>query len=66
MRPFFCELKVDPRAEPGLLPAPAQTLLEQDLVNPAAPHSNALLLQEIGGEPIERPRRERQAQALWA
>jgi hypothetical protein len=29
------------------LPAPTQTLLEQDLVNPAAPHGNALLLQQI-------------------
>src|SRR6185312_9577185 len=49
---FFRELGVDPRAEPfeavlRTLPAPTQTLLEQDLVNPAAPHGNALLLQQI-------------------
>ena len=45
---------------------PAQALLEQDLVNPAAPHGDALLLPQIGGEPIECPRREGQTQTLWA
>src|SRR3954451_21091890 len=61
--PFFRELGVDPRAEPGLLPTPAQTFLEQDLVHPAAPHGNALVLQQIGCEPVKRPRRERQTEA---
>jgi hypothetical protein len=48
------------------VPAPAQALLEQDLVNPAAPHGDPLALKQVGGKPIERPRREGQAQTLWA
>src|SRR3712207_56407 len=32
--PFFRELGIHALAEPGLLPAPAQALLEQDLVDP--------------------------------
>ena len=66
MRPFFRELGVDPLAEPGLLPPPAQTLPEQDLVDPAAPHGDALVLQQVGGEPVQGPRREGQTQAARA
>jgi hypothetical protein len=45
------------------VPAPAQALGEQDLVDPAAPHRDAPLLQQIRGEPVERPRGEGQTQA---
>jgi hypothetical protein len=38
----------------------------QDLVDPAAPHGDALVLVQVGGEPIESPGREGQAQAPWA
>ena len=61
--PFFRELGVDPLAEPGLLPPPAQTLPEQDLVDPAGPRGDALVLQQVGGEPVQGPRREGQTQA---
>jgi hypothetical protein len=66
MRPFFRKFGVDPRAEPGLVLAPAQALLEQDLVDPAAPHRDALPLAQVCGEPVERPRRKRQIQAARA
>src|SRR3712207_9125546 len=48
--PFFRELGVDAFAEPALLPAPAQALLEQDLVDAAAPHRDALVLQQRSEE----------------
>src|SRR3712207_8279439 len=44
------ELRVDPLAEPGFLAAPAQALGQQDLVDPAAPHGDALVLQQVRSE----------------
>jgi hypothetical protein len=66
MRPLFRELGIDAFAEPGLPPAPAQALLEQDLVDPAAPHGDALVLRRMGREPVQGPRREGQTQAARA
>jgi hypothetical protein len=42
--------------------APPQPLGDQDLVDPAAADAEALLVLEVGAEPVERPRAERQAQ----
>jgi hypothetical protein len=47
------------------VPTPAQPLPEEDLVNPAAPHGNALVLQQICGQAVERPRGERQTEVAW-
>jgi hypothetical protein len=44
--------------------APAQALGPEDLVDPAALDRNPLLLVEAGGQPVQRPRRERQIQRL--
>jgi hypothetical protein len=66
MRPFFRELRVDPFPEPALVPAPAQALSQQDLVNPAAPHGDAPVLQQISRQAVERPRGERQTEVAWA
>src|SRR3712207_7371049 len=41
--PFCRELRVDPLAEPGLLPPPAQALGQQDLVEPAADRKSTRL-----------------------
>jgi hypothetical protein len=43
---------------------PPQTLAGQQLVDPAPPHRDALLLVEVGLEPVERPGAEGQAQFL--
>ena len=43
---------------------PAQALVKQDLVNAAALHCDALCLMQVGGQPVERPRGERQPQRL--
>jgi hypothetical protein len=44
--------------------APAQTFVDQDLVDPAALDRDPLPLVEVGGQPVQRPRRERQIQRL--
>ena len=44
--------------------APAQALGEEDLVDPAALDRDPRVLGEMDGQPIQRPRRERQAQGL--
>jgi hypothetical protein len=64
MIPFFGEGRIDPLAEPGLVLAPAQALVAQDLVNPAALHRDALLLIQVGRQPVERPGDERQPERL--
>jgi len=46
---FFGEGRIDPLAEPGLVFAPAQALVEQDLIDAAALHRNPLHLMKIGG-----------------
>jgi hypothetical protein len=46
------------------VPAPAQALGQEDLVDPAALDRNPLPLVEIGGQPVQRPRGERQIQRL--
>jgi len=61
MAPFFGEVRVDPRAEPGLFLAPLQALGQEHLTDPAAPHANPLLT-EIGDQAIQGPRGEGQAQ----
>ena len=44
--------------------APAQTFGDQDLVDPAALHRDPLPLVEVGGQPVQRPRRKRPIQRL--
>ena len=61
MAPFFGEVRVDPRAEPGLFLAPLETLSQEHLADPAAPHADALLA-EVGHQAIQGPRGEGQAQ----
>jgi hypothetical protein len=62
--PFFGEGGVDPLAEPGLVLAPAQTFVDQDLVDPTALDGDRLTLVEVGRQPVERPGGEGQVQAL--
>jgi len=62
MRPFFRELGVDPLAKPGLVAPPAQTFGEQDLVDPAAPDRDGLVLAQVRRPSVERPRGKRQPQ----
>ena len=61
MRSFTFELRVHPRPEPGLFPAPLQPFGEQHLAHPAALHADALLAQ-VGHQTVQRPRRKRQTQ----
>jgi hypothetical protein len=44
--------------------APAQTFVDQDLVDPAALDRDPLLLVQVGGQSVERPGGEGQIQAL--
>jgi len=60
MIPFFGEGRIDPLAEPGLVLPPAQAFGDQDLVDPAALHCDALVFMQVGRQPIERPGGERQ------
>jgi hypothetical protein len=46
------------------VPAPAQALGQEDLVDPAALDRDPLLLVQVGGQPVQRPRREGQVQRL--
>jgi hypothetical protein len=62
--PFFGKGWVDPLAEPGPGLAPAQALVEQDLVNAAALHRDALGLMQVGSQPIQGPSGKRQPQRL--
>ena len=64
MRSFFREGRIDPLAEPGLVLAPAQALVEQDLVDPAALHRNPFVLVQVGGQPIQGPGGKRQPERL--
>src|SRR4051812_47889317 len=63
--PFFREVGIDPRPEPGFVLAPAQALADEDLADPAAAHGDALFGQ-IGDQAVQGPRRKRQAQFGWA
>ena len=60
--PFFGEVGIDPLAKPGLVAAPAQALLQQDLIDAAALHRDPLVLGQVGRQPIQRPAGERQLQ----
>lgn len=62
--PFFGEVGIDPRAEPGLVLPPPETLVEEDLVDAAPLDRDAFLLVEVGLQAIERPAAEGQIQAL--
>jgi hypothetical protein len=44
--------------------APAQALGQEDLVDPAALDRDPFVLVQVGRQPVQRPRRERQVQAL--
>jgi len=56
---FLGEVGVHPlRAEPGLLLAPAQALLDEDLAYPAAFNGQLLVLVEVGGQPVQAPAAE--------
>jgi hypothetical protein len=44
--------------------APAQALVEQDLVDATALHRDAFLLMQVGGQPVERPGGKRQP-SVW-
>ena len=63
--PFTREVLIDPRAEPGLFVPPLETLLDEDLADPAAAHGDALPGQ-VGHQPIQRPGGERQAEIKGA
>src|SRR5919199_3547574 len=63
--PYFGELGVGPLAEPGLVLAPAQSLLEEDLVDAAALHGDAPVLVQVRGQSVQRPRRKGQAERSW-
>jgi hypothetical protein len=45
---FFGNRRINPLAEPGLVLAPPQALVEQDLINAAALDPDAFLLMQIG------------------
>ena len=45
--------------------APAQALVQQDLVDAAALHRDTLLLMQVGGQSVERPGGKRQPERLW-
>jgi hypothetical protein len=57
-------LRVHTLTEPGLLLAPAQALGQEDLVDPAPLDRDALVLVEVGLQPIEGPAAEVEAQVL--
>src|SRR5579863_3804359 len=59
--PFFREVRIDPRAEPGFFLAPLETLIDQDLADAATAHADALFAQ-IGDHAVERPAGKWQAQ----
>jgi hypothetical protein len=61
---LFGELGVDPLAEPTLVLAPAEPLVDQQFVDAAPLDRDGLLLVEVGLEPVERPAAEGQAQLL--
>jgi hypothetical protein len=58
------EVGIDPLAEPGLLLAPAQPLIQQDLVDAAALDGDPLPLIEIRLQAVQRPTAERQSQVV--
>src|SRR5262249_18741528 len=62
--PFFGELRVDPLAEPGLVLAPAEALVDQEFVDPAPLDRDPLLLIEVSLQAVERPAAEGQAELL--
>ena len=64
MRPFFCELGIDPLAKPGLLRAPAEAFRDQQIINPAPLDRNGFLFIQIRLKAIQGPRGERQPQLL--
>ena len=61
MTPFFGEVGIDPLAEPGLVMAPLQALVNKDLTDPAAAHADAVVGQ-VGDQPIQGPAGKRQTQ----
>ena len=62
--PFFGEVGIEPLAEPGLVAAPAQALLPQDLIDATALHADGLVLGQVGRQPIQRPGGKGQVERL--
>src|SRR5262245_23675008 len=61
---FFGKVGIDSLAEPGLLMAPLQPLVHEDLAEAAPLDRDALLFVEIGLQTIDRPGAEGQTQAI--
>ena len=64
MPPFFGEGGIDPFAEPGSRGPPAQALGLEQVPDPAPFDGAAVQLVEVGGQAVECPTREGQAEIL--